>query len=228
MLSCVSLLSCTVHYIHTFLLLPLQVSEAPYRPFRSPSREDLPAEPIPEVDVEAATEEVLLVVKQLDTELAQQAPPTEGLGQSEAGEGGAPLTAVNQEPVGVTPGDEEIKEDTQQENAEPRVETIEPEQQPADTEQPEQPASESEVQPEPAAGSTFPTAAAAKCCRILTLTFLLMFTVMSLVALFVLESELDMPVLRDIRQMPEVQDFKYQHYNPFKTTVAQKMGKWFK
>ena len=49
----------------------LQLSEAPYRPFRSPSREDLPAEPIPEVEEGAAEEEVLLVVKQLDTELKQ-------------------------------------------------------------------------------------------------------------------------------------------------------------
>ena len=72
------------------------------------------------------------------------------------------------------------------------------------------------------------TASAMRCCRILTLTFLMMFTVMSVVAVFVLESELDMPVLRDIRQMPEVQDFKHQHYNPFKTTVAQRMGGWFK
>ena len=50
----------------------LQLSEVPYRPFRSPSREDLPAEPIPEVEEGAAEEEeVLLVVKQLDTELKQ-------------------------------------------------------------------------------------------------------------------------------------------------------------
>ena len=65
-------------------------------------------------------------------------------------------------------------------------------------------------------------------CRVLTIMFFVMFTVMVSVVLLVLESELDMPVLKDIRQMPELQHFKHQHYAPLKATLARRVGGWFK
>ena len=65
-------------------------------------------------------------------------------------------------------------------------------------------------------------------CRVLTVVFFVMFTVMVSVVLLVLESELDLPVLTDIRQMPELQHFKHQHYTPLKATLARRVGGWFK
>jgi hypothetical protein len=68
----------------------------------------------------------------------------------------------------------------------------------------------------------------ASCCKALTIAFFFLFTTMLVVAFFVLESDLDFPVLKDIRQMPEVLDFKQAHYSPLKNTVAKKVGSFFK
>ncbi|ELT91322.1 hypothetical protein CAPTEDRAFT_180802 [Capitella teleta] len=66
------------------------------------------------------------------------------------------------------------------------------------------------------------------CCKALTIVFFFVFSAMLLIAFFVLESDLDFPVLKDIRQMPEVEDFKQVHYSPLKNTVAKKVGSFFK
>ena len=65
-------------------------------------------------------------------------------------------------------------------------------------------------------------------CRGLTIAFFVIFTVMVATLLFVLESEMDVPVLTELRQMPELQHFKRQHYNPMKTSLARRAGRWFK
>ena len=65
-------------------------------------------------------------------------------------------------------------------------------------------------------------------CRALTIVFFVVFTVMVATLLFVMESELDVPVLTELRQMPELQHFKRQHYNPLKVSLARRAGRWFK
>ena len=65
-------------------------------------------------------------------------------------------------------------------------------------------------------------------CRALTIVFFVVFTVMVATLIFVMESELDVPVLTELRQMPELQHFKRQHYNPLKVSLARRAGRWFK
>ena len=60
--------------------------------------------------------------------------------------------------------------------------------------------------------------------RVLSLTLLFVFMATVLLAFLVLESELDIPVIRDLRNLPEVQDFKNQRYNPFKASVTKKVN----
>ena len=65
-------------------------------------------------------------------------------------------------------------------------------------------------------------------CKVITLAIVIVFISMLAVLFVALESELDIPVLREIRSMPEVQDFKQNHYDPLKSSVNQKMEGMFK
>ena len=66
-------------------------------------------------------------------------------------------------------------------------------------------------------------------CKAVTFSLLAAFFLFLITVLCVLEcEELEFPLLSTLRELPGVQDFKQQHYNPFKTTVMQKMGGWYK
>ncbi len=62
------------------------------------------------------------------------------------------------------------------------------------------------------------------CCRAMTVAFFLVFISTVVIFFLVLESKLDLPVVTNIRQLPEVQKFKHNSYDPFKTTVSKKVG----
>ena len=68
----------------------------------------------------------------------------------------------------------------------------------------------------------------ARVCRTLTLTCLAVLTLLCVVALVTLETNADLPVLRDLRAIPEVDHFKRMVYEPWKTTVADRLRNLFK
>lgn len=198
---------------------PVSLSSVPYEPIQSPSSEQLPAFPT-DLDSE---------IQQLQNELERcRSEPTEG----------AVLTGEPDTGTGVTAEEESS---TVADNNGTTYTTSSP-QQPDDP----PPSYEEHLQNNSSdsnhvVSSDADTLDAAfdadgggrrqpglTCCKALTYVFFFLFFVMVMAVIGVLESELDVPVLKDLRQMPEVQDFKAQHYNPFKTTVMQKMGHWYK
>ena len=186
----------------------VEVGEMPYQPMESPSSETLPPIPIDfsdqtPVDLDAQIEELQNELEKCKT--------------GDSNHTGAPPIDTD-----MTDGCEMLSTPATQTAGPPRVDTPV-----SDTSSASPPV---DMVPDDTSEST-PTASHQRglsVCRALTIVFFVMFTVMVSAVLLVLESDLDMPVLKDLRHMPELQHFKHQHYNPLKSTLAHKVGGWFK
>ena len=65
-------------------------------------------------------------------------------------------------------------------------------------------------------------------CRLVALSVAFLIALLLLLMILILETDAQVPVLRDIRNFPSIQLFKRHHYDPFKAGMAQKVGGWFK
>ena len=61
-------------------------------------------------------------------------------------------------------------------------------------------------------------------CRMLVMMTAFVIIASIILTLLVLESDLEAPVLSDIRQLPEVADFRRDHYDPMKALMMEKLG----
>ena len=64
--------------------------------------------------------------------------------------------------------------------------------------------------------------------RLAAVTVVFLMLMALLLVVLVLETDLAIPVVQNIRQFPSVDSFKHDRYDPFKASMAQKVGGWFK
>ncbi|KAK2163443.1 hypothetical protein LSH36_79g04023 [Paralvinella palmiformis] len=221
----------------------LELGDSPYRPMRSPSAEELPSLP-PETESASTSpiSEPLVKPAPVPADLdAQIQELQKELESCRKGSGDALDTApLDKADIPVGDGDDDvivrekaidveqpeilvkvsepspsITPPTVMETAPPKVEdTVNitpPVEKPPDT-GPQAPVQ----QPEPRKSGKRRGAMA--------VTMAVLFAVATLVvlALLVLESDLQIPVLKELRQLPEVQHFKQHHYMPLKSALSWK------
>ncbi len=178
----------------------ITVSETPYEPLDSPLREELP--PLP--PTMSGTSPPVMVMddmanKDLDTQIQELQNELDRCRQESSNHVGAAPPGEHQD---VQVADiSKAKPDPHLENNMPPANTVDK-------------------------SSTKQKGTSYMC--ILFISTVFVFITMVIFGLLILESDLQMPVLTDIRQLPEVQDFKDTHYSPLKDSMAQKVGGWFK
>jgi hypothetical protein len=209
----------------------LELGDSPYRPILSPSTEELPSLPSPEENsvssepsapVTTAAHvppDLAAQIQQLQRELencrhpenhTHSAFPTDNATPTDSGFAESPVDVEFIEPIAAIP--------VQSENH------IPPEPLADASESAKEPENPTEEIPIPKSETIQPKKPSRHICRAIAIGLFVAFVVLGIVALLVLESELDIPVVKDIRMMPEVQDFKQQQYLPFKSSVSHKFG----
>lgn len=80
--------------------------------------------------------------------------------------------------------------------------------------------------PQPA--SAKPKRSKLKLCCALTVAMISFAVIVGLIlGVLILETDLELPVVNDLRELPEVQDFKRLRYQPARDGVVNKVGGWF-
>lgn len=183
----------------------VDIGETPYNPLNSPTREDMPP-----LHGAVSRDESPPLNSELDTQIKQKEGELRRLRRdvNHVSRDTAPISLAA--PSVPTAGSNHAREPPASQSVD------EP-----DVGAPTQPSAMSSAH-------TAPQRRGLALCRAITLTLVIVFTAMLVVLMVALESELDVPVLRDIRAMPEVQDFKNHHYDPLKMSVTQKVGGMFK
>ena len=180
--------------------VPVVMSSSPYQPVDSPVKEDLPPLPGDKTDGSPDKLDLDTQIQELTKELEMEKCKAEISG----GIGDAPSP-----PQGDPTKENHVQEKNAQNTQEKR-----PEAAPLLEENPEDAKAKSK-------GSR-------SCLRALLISLFISFILFWILAFLVLETEVAAPVVSDIREMPEVQDFKSNHYDPFKTSVSSQVGGWFK
>ena len=183
------------------------IGDTPYEPLNSPQQENAPPFPTEE----AASGDLDSQIQELQNQLDQCRLST------------VPVLESNHTGGVFQPDDSEVLEEevrpvnVSNENhlkASPTMEHLEP--------NGTKPASVS------ASSCEEPSKGSGSCQRVFALTVLFLMLTMLLLVVLVLETDLAIPGIQNIRQFPSVDSFKHEHYNRIKALMLQKVGGWFK
>jgi len=190
--------------------VPVVITNTPYEPIDSPVKEDLPPIPMGQMDGDVPEK------KDLDAQIQELTKELE-LEKGKVETGGI----VVETPVVVEQRNEnhvQEKKATELKNAQElkKVQELKAESAPL-------------VNDAATPDVKVPSSKKSRSCvRALLVSLFVTFVLMGILAFLVLETAVEAPMVTDIREMPEVQDFKSNHYDPFKLSVSHQVGGWFK